>query len=77
MSSPRAKDVTFSSDDQACQTMVLDLDPAATNKPAAASGEEATVVLDLSATQIHQLLEDTDVEVNNRRMAGTKPALRR
>jgi hypothetical protein len=62
MSTPRAKDVTFSSLDQANQTMILDLGATAAIKTVRASGEEPTLVLDLSATQIHTLLENTEAE---------------
>jgi hypothetical protein len=62
MSTPRAKDVTFSSPDQANQTMILDLGSTAAIKIARPSGEEPTMILDLSATQIHTLLANTEAE---------------
>ena len=57
MSPPRAKDVTFASDDQANQTMVLDLEATAIQAQPAVNGEEPTMVLDLTATQVRDLLE--------------------
>jgi hypothetical protein len=62
MSPLRAKDVTFAIDDQANQTMVLDLEPASTKERTATSSEEPTLVLDLSATQVRELLEDAEVK---------------
>ena len=62
MSTPRAKDVTFSSLDQANQTMILDLGSTAVIKTARPSAEEPTMVLDLSATQIQSLLAATESE---------------
>jgi hypothetical protein len=73
MSSRHAKDVTFSSEQQACQTMVLDLEPASAKKAAPPSGEEPTMVLDLSATQVRELLEDTDAVAKEQ---GRAPAAR-
>jgi hypothetical protein len=60
MSPPRAKDVTFSSDDQADRTMILDLESTSTQLLPPVAGEEPTMVLDLTATQVHDLLEVTD-----------------
>jgi hypothetical protein len=60
MSPIRAKDVKFSANDQANQTMVLDLDSGSIKERAPASSDEATMVLDLSATQVRGLLEDAD-----------------
>jgi len=63
MSPPRAKDVTFSSDDQANQTMVLDLEPTLIQPRPSVVSEEPTMVLDLTATQVRGLLEDTAKEL--------------
>ena len=60
MSPPRAKELTFESDEQANQTMVLDLETTSTLLKPPDSGEEPTMVLDLTATQVRDLLEDQD-----------------
>jgi len=71
MSSRRAKDVSFSTDAEACQTMVLDLEPASTKKTRP-GGEEVTMVLDLSSTQIHKILADTDAELKRQARSVTR-----
>jgi hypothetical protein len=57
-----AKDVNFSANDLANQTMVLDLEPTVTMQRPPIVGEEPTMVLDLTATQVRDLLEDTNLD---------------
>jgi hypothetical protein len=57
-----AKDVTFSANDLADQTMVLDLEPTVKMKRPPIAGEEPTLVLDLTATQVRDLLEDAKTD---------------
>jgi hypothetical protein len=62
MSPLRAKDVTFSANDQANQTMVLDLESTPAKEKQLISNDEPTLVLDLSATQVRELLEDVEIK---------------
>lgn len=50
------RDETFTADDEDCRTVVLDLGDGA-RRPLPAD-EEATVVLDLTPTQVHDILTD-------------------
>jgi hypothetical protein len=62
MSPLRAKDVKFSSVDQANQTLVLDLGATAAIKRPLVDGQEPTMVLDLTATQVRNLLDTPDAK---------------
>jgi len=57
MSAHRVRDLKFSATDKADQTMELDLGAMPIMKSPTANSDDATVVLDLSATQIHNLLD--------------------
>ena len=72
MSSHRVQDITFSSDEQACQTMEMDLNPAPAKKSPPANSDDATVVLDLTATQIHDLLDTETAAQNESRARNVK-----
>jgi ABC-type lipoprotein export system ATPase subunit len=60
MPPPRAKDISFTNDDQANQTMILDLESTVIHQRPPVIADEPTMVLDLTATQVRDLLEDTD-----------------
>ena len=63
MAAKRSRDITFSTDDQACRTLILDLGEDAAKQPA--PDEEATVVLDLTPAQVHEVLTNPDATFRN------------
>jgi hypothetical protein len=62
MSTQRAKDVRFSSADQANQTMVLDLESTVVIPRAPEAGDDPTLVLDMTATQVGVLLGEIEAK---------------
>jgi hypothetical protein len=52
----RAKDVSFSSNDQADQTMILDIESTVENPRLPVADDDPTLVLDMTATQVGTLL---------------------
>ena len=56
MSTLRAKDLSFSTNDQASQTMVLDIESTVVIPRVPDTGDDPTLVLDMTATQVGTLL---------------------
>jgi len=62
MSTLRAKDVKFSSNDQANQTMVPDLESTVVIPRTSPGADDPTLVLDMTATQVGTLLGEIDAK---------------
>jgi hypothetical protein len=60
MSPLRAKDVSFSSNEQADQTMILDLESTVVNPRLPLGADDPTLVLDMTATQVGVLLGEIE-----------------
>jgi hypothetical protein len=62
MSTHRAKEVRFSSSEQANQTMILDLESTVVNPRLPIAADEPTLVLDMTATQVGALLGEIEAK---------------